>query len=206
MNGHDPWAAPPASSPPSRPDWGRALREFVVAALPTALIGGVPLSLLWWWLSPRVPVISDGEAVMLHNSEGQEAIAIDGTFLLAGLALGVVIGTAVFLLRRQGGPAVVLGLAVGAGLGSLLAWQLGIWLGPAEDVVSAALAAGPGVVFDAPLELDARGVLLGLPFGALAAHLICVALWGPRDPQPAPAEFPYWGAGGDGRREEAGRT
>ncbi|GAA2362419.1 MULTISPECIES: hypothetical protein [Streptomyces] len=193
--GHDPWSVP-APPPPARtgPQWGREIRTALLVGLPVAVLAGLALGALWPVLAPRVPVVSNGRAVMLQNSEGQQAIAIDGTFLLTGLAVGVLAGALVFWLRRRrGGIAEVLGLAAGAVAGAFLAWRVGIWLGPEEDLVAHARRVGEGVVFDAPLKLEAKGVLAGLPFGAVGAHLLCTALWGPRTPLPAPGrEFPRW--------------
>jgi hypothetical protein len=168
----------------------REIREALLVAGPVAVLSAPVLGLLWLWLAPRVPLVARGDAVLLANSEGQQAIGADGVFLLLGLAAGAIAGAVVFALRRRGGVAVVLGLFAGSLLGAVLAWRLGVWLGPTQDVAGHAREAGEGIVFDAPLELAAKGALLGLPFAALAVHLLCVALWGPRDPAPRPAERP----------------
>ncbi|MGW2181977.1 ABC transporter permease [Streptomyces sp. NPDC001732] len=168
---------------PEEKDLGPDLRR---AAAVTALVtvSGVLLGLLWLWLAPRVPLISDDTAVFLSNSEGEEAIGADGTFVLLALAFGAASGALVFFFRRSGGIALVIGLALGGLLGSLLAWRLGVWLGPDQDVVAHARAVGKGVVFDAPLQLRAKGVLLAWPLGAMAVHLGLTALFAPRDPEP----------------------
>ena len=194
---HDSWAAPPPAGDDAGPAaagrWRGEIAEGLAVAAAVAAVTGVALGLLWLWLAPRVPLVYDGEAVLLSNAEGEEAIGADGTFLLLGLGLGAVAGGVVFLLRRHGGVGVAAGLAAGALGGSLLAFRLGVWLGPGEDIAARAHQAGRGVVFDAPLDLGAHGVLFGLPFAALAVHLLCVAAWGPRDPEPRPAERPHWG-------------
>lgn len=178
------------------------LRDAVLVALAVTL-AGVALGLLWLWLAPKVPLIADDKAVFLKDTEGEEAIGGDGTFILLALGLGALSAAAVFLLRKNGGIALVVGLAVGALLGSVLAWRLGIWLGPNQDVVAAAKAAGKGVTFDAPLKLDAKGALLAWPIAAMAVHLGLTALFGPRDPDPewpvSPLEDP-----GPGKPESAG--
>ncbi|GGP41782.1 hypothetical protein GCM10010278_18380 [Streptomyces melanogenes] len=161
------------------------LRDAVIAAVAVA-VTGVLLGLLWVWLAPRVPLISDDKAVFLKDTEGEEAIGADGTFILLALGFGVVCAAIVFLLRRRGGIPLVAGLAVGGLLGSWLAWRVGVWLGPNQDVVAAARAAGKGVVFDAPLKLNAKGALLAWPVAAMASHLGLTALFGPRDPEPWP--------------------
>lgn len=197
---HDPWAAPPSGSRlapggPASPTAAERRAELAQGAATAALVAatGFLLGLLWLWLAPRVPLVSDDTAVFLKNSEGEEAIGADGTFVLLALAFGLLSAVAVFLLRRRGGISLVVGLAVGGLLGSLLAWRVGTWLGPTSDVVAHAKQAGKGVTFDAPLELHAVGAaVLAWPIAAMLAHLVLTWVWGPRDPEPDPGEF--WGA------------
>jgi hypothetical protein len=162
------------------------VRDAAVITVATA-VAGVLLGLLWWWLAPHVPLVGDrvggGWVVYLKDSEGEQAVGVDGTFALLGLGFGVVSAVAVFLLRRRGGVPVVVALGVGALLGSLLAWRLGAWLGPESDVLAHAKAVGRGVTFSAPLKLGAKGALLAWPLGALVVHLGLTALFGPRDPE-----------------------
>ncbi|MER5541931.1 AAA family ATPase [Streptomyces sp. NPDC002589] len=195
---HQVWqASPPAgaqdggSYEQDGPGMKTELREAAVITVAVAL-GGVLLGLLWWWLAPHVPLVGDqvdkNWVVYLKDSEGEQAIGVDGTFTLLGLAFGVVSAVAVFLLRRRGGVPVVVALGLGALLGSVLAWRLGVWLGPESDVLAHAKAVGKGVAFSAPLKLSAKGALLAWPLGALVVHLGLTALFGPRDPEP---ELPY---------------
>lgn len=141
---------------------------------------GVVVGLLWWWLAPRVPLISDGRNVYIKDSEGEQQIGQDGTFALLAAAAGLLCGIAVFCYRRRGGVAVVLGLAVGGLLGSLLAWQLGVLLGPTSDIRAHAREAGSGTTFDKNLELHLKGALLLWPMLAMAVHLALTAGFGPR--------------------------
>ncbi|MFP3992498.1 hypothetical protein U9R90_34515, partial [Streptomyces sp. E11-3] len=199
----DPWQAPPpggALPPSAHEDEGPGLktevREAVLIAIAVAVAGGLLLGLLWMWLAPRVPLISDGKAVFLRDNEGEQAIGADGTFLLLALALGLVSAVVVFLLRKRGGVPLVIGLVAGGLLGSVLAWRFGIWLGPSGDVVARAKAAGAGVPFDAPLKLSAKGALLAWPIVSMAVLLALTAVFTPRDPElpgylpPQPREHP----------------
>ncbi|MEV0095655.1 hypothetical protein [Streptomyces sp. NPDC050738] len=172
-----------ASAVDEGPGVGTEIWQAAVVAVAVAVLG-VLLGVLWAWLAPKVPLVSDGKAVFLKNSESEEAIGADGTFLLLALGFGVVTAVAVFLFRRRGGIALVLGLAVGGLLGAVLAWRVGLVLGPSDDVVAAALKAGKGVTFDAPLKLAAKGALLAWPVAAMIVHLALTALFGPRDPEP----------------------
>ncbi len=164
------------------------VRDAAVITVAVAL-AGVLLGVLWWWLAPHVPLVADDSAVYLKDTEGEQAIGVDGTFTLLALGFGVVSAAVVFLVRRRGGVPLVVGLAVGGLLGSLLAWRLGVYLGPTQNVVAHAKAVGKGVTFSAPLKLGAKGALLAWSLGALVVHLGLTALFGPRDPDPY--ESPY---------------
>ncbi|MEU6868983.1 hypothetical protein ABZ924_38155 [Streptomyces sp. NPDC046876] len=149
-------------------------------------VAGVLLGLLWVWLAPRAQYVSNGEAVFLHNTESEARIGADAMFLLLSVGLGLLSGGLVFLWRRRGGVPQVVGLGLGSCLAALLGWRVGLWLGPTQDVTAAALKAGKGVPFDAPLQLLAHGVLLAWPMAALALHLALTALFSPHDPTPSP--------------------
>ncbi|NUK24805.1 ABC transporter permease [Streptomyces lunaelactis] len=185
-----PWQSPPTGHAPAyatdaeeTPDLRTELRDAAVV-LVAVTIAGVALGLLWLWLAPRVPLISNDKAVFLKDTEGEEAVGADGTFALLALGFGAVSAAAVFWFRRRGGIALVVALALGGLLGSLLAWGIGTWFGPTDDVVAHARAVGEGVTFDAPLELKAYGTLLAWPVAAMVVHLAVTALFGPRDPEP----------------------
>ncbi|MFF6997085.1 AAA family ATPase [Streptomyces sp. NPDC008313] len=165
------------------------LRQAAVITVAVAL-GGVLLGVLWSWLAPHVPLIADGEAVYLKDTEGEQAIGVDGTFTLLALAFGALSALVVFLVHRRGGVPLVVALTVGGVLASLIAWRVGIWLGPAQDVVAHARAVGKGVTFSAPLELNAKGALLAWSVAALLVHLGLTALFGPRDPYETPYAAP----------------
>ncbi|MCT9080948.1 AAA family ATPase [Streptomyces fulvoviolaceus] len=198
---HDAWQPPAAVGPgyaapasfsseygQDGPGMKTELREAAVITVAVAL-GGVLLGLLWWWLAPHVPLVGGLDeqgswAVYLKDSEGEQAAGVDGTFTLLALAFGAVTAFVVFLWRRRGGVPLVVALAVGGLLGSLLAWRLGVWLGPTSDVIAHAKDAGKGVTFSAPLKLGAKGALLAWSVAALVVHLGLTALFGPRDPDP----------------------
>ncbi len=170
------------------PELARELREGALIALLVAVTGAL-LGLLWNWLAPHVPLVADTRNVYLKNTEGEESIGADGTFLLLAFAFGVVTTAVVFLFRRRGGIPLVVALVVGGLLGATLGWMTGMWLGPTPDVVAHAKQAGPGVVFDGPLRLQAKGALLAWPMGAMLTQVVLSALFGPPDPVP---EVPYW--------------
>ncbi|MEU3699044.1 AAA family ATPase [Streptomyces griseoviridis] len=181
---------------PAEQDGPGMKTELRQAAVVTVLLTvcGALLGVLWWRLAPSVPLVGDvvdkSWVVYLKDSEGEQAVGVDGTFTLLALAFGVVSALAVFLVRRRGGVPLVVALGVGALLGSLLAWRLGVWLGPTGDVLAHARQAGKGVTFPAPLKLGAKGALLAWPLSGLLVHLGLTALFAPRDPEPYAYE-PY---------------
>ncbi|MCX4453498.1 AAA family ATPase [Streptomyces sp. NBC_01340] len=184
------WQAPPAGGVAGTvgyeqdgPGMKTEVREAAVVTVAVAL-AGVLLGVLWWWLAPHVPLVADDSAVYLKDTEGEQAIGVDGTFTLLALAFGAVSAVVVFLVRRRGGVPLVVALAVGGVLGSLLAWRIGIWLGPTQNVVAHAKHVGKGVTFSAPLKLGAKGALLAWSLAGLVVHLGLTALFGPRDPDP----------------------
>ncbi|MFD9034722.1 DUF2567 domain-containing protein [Streptomyces sp. NPDC059567] len=182
----DGWPAPypPLPGDDGGPTAVTELRQAAVVSVISA-VAGAALGLLWLWLAPRVSLISDGKAVFLRHSEGEAAIGADGTFVLLALAFGAVAAALVFLFHRHGGVALVMGLAVGGVLGSLLGWGVGTLLGPTHDVVAHAKEVGPNVVFDAPLKLEMwAGAMLAWPIAAMIVHLALTALFGPRDLEP----------------------
>ncbi|MFF4032323.1 AAA family ATPase [Streptomyces sviceus] len=194
---HEAWRAPGAAyAAPAEPRYGHGgpgmkteLLEGTVIMVAVALAGAL-LGVLWWWLAPHVPLVGDVDGqgswvVYLKDTEGEQAVGVDGTLTLLALAFGFVSALAVFLWRRRGGVPLVVGLAVGGVLASLLAWRVGTWLGPTSDVIAHAKAVGKGVTFSAPLKLGAKGALLAWSFAGLVVHLGLTALFGPRDPEPA---------------------
>ncbi|GAA2078117.1 hypothetical protein GCM10009801_34790 [Streptomyces albiaxialis] len=194
-------AAPPQGAagpvPPPVAEWtpgpndeggasaGREVRDAVLYGLGVAVVG-VVFALLWVWMAPKVPLFTDGKAVYLKDPEGEEAFGSDGSFLLIGVVIGVVTGALVFYSRRIGGVGLAVGLGLGALAGSFLAWRLGVWLGPESDMAVAAKEAGKGATFDAPMKLQAKGVLLAWPLAALVTHLALTVVQWLRDAGAAP--------------------
>ncbi|MEE1755040.1 DUF2567 domain-containing protein [Streptomyces sp. SP18CS02] len=180
----------PAPDEGDGPDLATEVRQGAVVLLLVSL-AGVALGLLWLWLAPRIPLISDSRAVFLKDTEGEGAAGADATFALLALGFGALSAAAVFWFHRRGGIVLVVGLAVGGLLGSALGWGVGTLLGPTHDVAAHARAVGEGVTFDAPLELHAYGALLAWPVAAMIVHLGLTAFFGPRDPEPDWDLIPY---------------
>jgi hypothetical protein len=154
-------------------------RGLLVAVL--VAVCGVALGLFWLWLSPRVPMVGVGGNVYLKDTEGEEAIGGDGTFVLIALVLGALTAGAVFWWFRKGGVGVVLGLAVGGAVASVIGWRLGVWLGPNTNIGAHAAQVGQNVVFDGPLELRAKSAIVAWPAAAMVVHLALTYAFGQKD-------------------------
>lgn len=109
------------------------LREAAVITVAVALAGAL-LGLLWVWLAPKVPLVGDlvddNWVVYFKDTEGEQAIGVDGTFTLLALACGAVSAAAVFLWRRRGGVPLVIALAVGGSSGRCWRGGWGCGWGP----------------------------------------------------------------------------
>jgi hypothetical protein len=106
-----------------------------VAGLSAAAIvaAGVPFGLLWAAIAPDVPVAITDDGPVLGEPQPEQFIAADGWFALLGLAFGALAALAAWAFaRRTRGPVVLLAVAVGTVVASLIAWWVGRRLGLAE--------------------------------------------------------------------------
>ncbi|MFE0460572.1 hypothetical protein ACFW1A_15135 [Kitasatospora sp. NPDC058965] len=179
--------------PPAR----SALFERLPAELGVGAVIGVGCALLglllgamWYWLAPEVPLVVHGQSVLYVDPEGEQRAGADGTFVLLGLAFGLVTAAAAFFAtrRRGGGIAVAVGLGAGSVLGSFVGLWLGKALGPTRDLVAHAKAVGDGHTFSESLDLQAPGALFAWPIFAMVVLLALTAAFGKREEDPPP----YW--------------
>lgn len=152
---------------PRRRPWGRTVLVAVSTALVIAAAGG-PLGLLWHWLSPTVPMIDTGaNGIVVNDPSPEEFIAAEGWFVLLGFGFGLVVAVVAWMvLRRHRGPALLLGVTVGALAAAPVAWQLGrqIGLGAYERWRDTATS---GATYSAPPDLHTHGTLLVPAFAAV---------------------------------------
>ncbi len=150
-----------------------------VSVLSTVCVLGLPLGWLWFRLAPAERGVLSGVGGFTPLP-GEIAHRFDAlaVFFLLGLGVGVVTGTAAWLLQRRRGPVVLLALTAGSALAAWLAMRTGIALAAPYDE---ALAAAPaGSVVTHPPRLDSGWALIAQPFGAALAYLAGAA-WNGRD-------------------------
>jgi hypothetical protein len=173
---------PSAVRPVSRPDLTQSL--VAVAVIVTA---GLAWGLLWWRLAPTAATVVQDGGVYLQGHEELMA-AQDGWFAVLGAATGALLSVVwPMVVRTRPILGLVLGLA-GSVAAGLLAWGLGVWLGPSS--LSDQLAAGVKAPIT-PLVLHTPVALLFAPmlFAVVRAltELIGSALSGIHTAPPPPA-------------------
>ncbi|MFD6683720.1 DUF2567 domain-containing protein [Micromonospora parva] len=187
----------------------RTLATVVGAVLALAALG-IPLGLLWAALAPDTPVLKTAEGAIYAEPQPEQPIAADGWFSLLGLAFGLLVALALWVvLRRRRGPVGLVAAVLGTLVAAPVAWQVGRRIGLAT--FDRLLATAPvGQAFDKPADLRAGGVdwLLGvlpvphgnllLPaFGAAVMYTLLAgwSRWPGLRPEPEPGEFSWVSAG-----------
>jgi len=168
--------AGPAEDVASSPGSGRTpgWRAEFAGGWPVAAafaLAGIGVGLLWVALAPDVPLEVRDNGIYLATPQPWEPFATQAVFGLLGLAAGIVAGLWAWLRARRTPFGALAGLVVGGAGCALLAWRLGVWLGPPPlgEVVD---SVQPGDVVYAPLAIDAWAVLLAPALGAVLAYLV----------------------------------
>ena len=170
-----------ASGAPSAAPARDELRTGLVA-LAVLVLCGAPLGLLWSAVAPRPDLVRQGGGLSYADLETKDFIAADGLLFLLGVAAGVVAALVAWRLGRLRPVGALLGLVLGAGLASYVAWQTGVLVDDRDALLAAASDPGRTAPLDLPLELRSKAALLGWP----AAAALTFALVALRRPQSLP--------------------
>lgn len=137
---------------------------------------GLPLSAVWYWLAPPQFVARSSKAptpggVLPFVGQSEHRFDDMATFLLLGLAAGVLTGAAVWLFRRLRGPVVFLCGVLGSLIAAWLAMHAGLWLVAAgyPDLAST------GAPFPRPPVVESSWVIIAQPFGFAVTYCITTA-------------------------------
>jgi hypothetical protein len=189
----------PLPKPPRRP-WRRTVSVVALTLVSIAALGA-PLGVLWQWLAPTVPVLrTQSGDVIINDPSPEQFVAADGWFSIVGLGFGVLVAIAAWMiLRRDRGPALLLGTVLGTLAAAPVAWQVGRRFGLSAYRTWQDTAAA-GASFDRPPDLHTMATML-VP--AFAAVIVCTLLAGwSNDPDlEVPGAKP-----GYGNNEGAGST
>ncbi|GDY32789.1 DUF2567 domain-containing protein [Gandjariella thermophila] len=158
-----------------RADLRFGLGVFVVVALL-----GVPIGLLWSRLAPpqRMAVLPSGSLVP-ENSESYHRFDDLALFGLIGLAAGLVVAVALWLLRRRRGPVALVAAVAGSALGAWLAMRTGLFFA-GHLYPPGALPPVGGTVLRAP-QLNSGWGVLAQPLAAAFVYGTLVAWNGADD-------------------------
>lgn len=147
-----------------------------VQVLGAVALLGIPLGLLWAWLAPpefvaRSPRAPTPGGVLPFIGQSDHRFDAMATFLLFGLAAGVLTGTALWLYLRRRGPLVVLAAVLGSLIGAWLAMRTGLLMVAASypDL------AKTGAPFPRPPVLESGWVIVAQPFGVAVSYCIGAA-------------------------------
>jgi hypothetical protein len=153
--------------------WAKAIAISAVVFL----VAGVVAGWAWQEFSPLAQYTVDERGGALGEEQMTRVFGPDGTFTVIGFLTALVLGGALFLWLRNYGPWSVAIVALGASLGSGVAWGVGMLLG--HDPLQPRLqAAKPGDLVAAPLELHAwTPAAAWLVGAALAAAIIAATTW-----------------------------
>ncbi len=165
--------------------WPGNIRSQLQPAARTAavLVGwsvalGLVLGPLWALVAPEVLVtVRDGSA-FLSQEQGAMLIGVDGWFTVLGVLAGVAIGALAWWRYRHQIIGMLAGSAIGGFLGSVIAWRVGVWLGPGA-LESRVDGVPDGTQIAAPLTLAAKAALLAWPIAAVSVVFL-LALVEPR--------------------------
>ncbi len=163
------------------------------------MAGGVVVGVAWRVVAPLATLETRDGGVVSVGRSAETSIAADGWFAVCALVAGVLAAFLSGWWLRDSRLGALIGLTVGGVAGSLVAWRLGVLLGPAS-VDETAAGLGDGDRFQGPLELSALGVLLAWSTSATIAFFATVAGLESRhgtDADPGvPAEQPVSATGG----------
>jgi hypothetical protein len=181
----------PAPRPPRT--WRRTALVGVLAGLAVAVLGA-PLGVLWHFLAPTVPVIDAGaNGFVVNDPSPEEYIAADGWFTIIGFAFGLILAIVAWMvLRRDRGPALLLGVTIGALGAAPLAWWTGRMIGRSAYEHWRTVAAAGGT-YAAPPDLHAKGALLVPAFAAVIV-LTLLAGWSNDPDLDQPGAKPGYGS------------
>jgi hypothetical protein len=152
----------------------RAELRTGLAVIGGCLLAGVLLAILWRSLAPLPHLVKRADGIYLTGGQDEVAIAADGWFAACSATTGLVAALVVFARMRQARLGPLLGLVIGGLAGSVLAWRLGVLLGPGA-IVETAKGLAVGSNFDGPLKLSARGVLFLWPLVSTVAYFALTA-------------------------------
>ena len=138
------------------------------------LVIGAVGGLVWLWLAEPAEWEVTARGIILTEEAATGQFGVLVTFVIVGAVASFAWGVVAGHVLRELGWVLVPVFAVVSGLAALIAWRVGVALGPVHprDVADPAL----GDRLPAPLEIDAVAPFLVWPMFALAGLLLAALL------------------------------
>lgn len=150
-----------------------SIRRIVVVLGLSLLIGALGAVLWAWWAEPAHWQVAQGRIVMTEY-DSRAVFPIMLRFGVVGVGVSLVLGVVGQLLLRVDWSDAVL-IAAGAVVASLVAWRLGIILGPPDPATLSGLQEGD--VIEERLAVGSVVPFFSWPVGALAGVLVASLLF-----------------------------
>ncbi|NPC95367.1 hypothetical protein [Nocardioides sp. zg-DK7169] len=145
----------------------------VVLLLGTGVVAGWIWEAVW---EAPTGVVQDGRWFPVPGESGLRAdFSGTATYVLVGVAAGLVVGTVVALVTRGAELLTLAAVVVGSGLGGVVMARVGAALGP-SDPREAASGLDDGARLLGNLEVSGLSPYGALPFGALLALMVVFLL------------------------------
>ena len=151
----------------------RAIVVTCLAFLAAGVVGGIVWSA--WADPPAYHVFPNGPPRMDEEEAGRQ-FGVDVVFALVGLGTAVLVGFVTGWRWHRVGWPLVLAVTGAAGVAGIIAWRLGMILGP-DDPATVVGSAQVGDDIPEQLELHADGLLAIWPIGGLAGLILAVLLF-----------------------------
>ena len=170
----------PVAGPAEERSWPSA--RTVGLVLLACVLVGILTGLVWELVTPLPQFQVVGRRAISSGAiEDETAVAADGWFAVCAGVAGILSAIAVFVRVRSARISALAGLTLGGLLASVLAWRVGVLLGP-DSVRAGAAGMSDGETFSGPLRLSAVGVLFAWPLTALITYFALAAGLDPNRP------------------------
>jgi hypothetical protein len=136
-----------------------------------AVILGVVVGVVWVWVAPDVLLRQAADGAYLNEIEGGRMFARNGWFAVLAAGAGVLTAIVGWLRHQRLPVPLLVGLVIAGLLGSVVAWRLGVALGP-DSVTTQQASLGDDQPLQAPLRLDTPGVLFAWPILSVATVFV----------------------------------
>jgi hypothetical protein len=149
--------------------------RIVVETTVVCLATGALVGLLWWLLAPPNAVEVVAGQLQPAGPLGESRFAADAWFAIISATAGVLLALVLFTRHRHRPVLTVCALAAAGLAGSVVAWRLGILLGP-DQVGDTLEGIADGTRLELALGLGATGMLVVWSIASVATVVVICLL------------------------------